>query len=182
MNRSGTPRSDLAAVDPVPGSVSVFRNGAWSDLGYFLIASGYLVHRRQVLLVYHNRFKLWVPPGGHLEAGETFAQAATREFAEETGIAVEAISAGPQVRDADTNATPEALPFYVDVEREGFAKPALVQFYYVRATGSLTVRPQLSEVDDCQWFKSEDLEQLPTFNQVRQLSLYSLRAHPDANT
>jgi 8-oxo-dGTP pyrophosphatase MutT (NUDIX family) len=178
----GADHTDAEAGDDgvVPGGVRIFRRGVWRDYGFFLIASGYLVWHRRVLLVYHNRFNLWVPPGGHVEAGDTFARTAEREFEEETGIAVKALSAGPSIRRADANASPEPLPFHVDVEREGFAKPALVQFFFVRALGEMVLRPQRSEVNDCQWFDVEDLDMLPTFNQVRQLSLYALATHPDA--
>ena len=53
-------------------------------------ASGVVVHRptRRVLLIHHNVLGRWLPPGGHLEAGERPADAAGREVAEETGVTV----------------------------------------------------------------------------------------------
>mgnify|MGYP003393128033 CR=1 FL=1 len=46
----------------------------------------------KVLLIYHKKFKKWLPPGGHMEANETPAEAAKREVFEETGLLVEFIS------------------------------------------------------------------------------------------
>lgn len=50
-----------------------------------------------VALVWHRKGRFWVQPGGHLEAGETsFARAAVREAAEETGLAdLELVGEGP---------------------------------------------------------------------------------------
>ncbi|WP_131741974.1 NUDIX hydrolase [Actinomadura roseirufa] len=149
------------------------------DSGFVLICSGYLVERGRVLLVHHNRFGKWVPPGGHIEPGETFAETAVREFKEETGLLVEALSAQPVIHPPDANATPEPVPFYVDLEREGFAVPAVVQFFYVRRLAQdQELRAQLDEVHDAQWFTPGDLDDLPTFEQVRSLAQHALHNYP----
>lgn len=153
------------------------------DLGLVYICSGYLVERGQVLLVHHNRFDKWVPPGGHIEPGESFAGTAVREFKEETGLRVEAISSQPAIHPADDNATPEPVPFYADIEREGFAVPALVQFFYVRrqeGSGEQRGEAQAEEVHSAGWFGLEDLEKLPTFEQVRSLARFALLNCPVA--
>ncbi|MFD0653379.1 hypothetical protein ACFQ2Y_37520 [Streptomyces malaysiensis subsp. malaysiensis] len=97
---------------------------------------------------------------------------------------MEAISSQPAIHPADDNATPEPVPFYVDIEREGFAIPALVQFFYVRrqaGTGEQAVEAQMEEVHGAGWFSLEDLEQLPTFEQVRSLARFALLNYPVAS-
>ena len=42
----------------------------------------------QTALIWHPRLECWLPAGGHVESGETTAQAAVREAAEKTGLAV----------------------------------------------------------------------------------------------
>ncbi|WP_207935946.1 NUDIX domain-containing protein [Actinomadura sp. KC216] len=152
------------------------------DIGFFLVCSGYLVERGRVLLVHHNRFDKWVPPGGHLDPGETFAAAAAREFSEESGLQVEALSAQPVIHPGDPGATPEPAPFYVDIERpEGFPIPALTQFFYVKRVDGARgrpVEPQLAEVHDAAWFGLHDLDALPTFEQVRSLARFALLNYP----
>lgn len=43
------------------------------------------------LMVWHPRRNGWEMPGGHVEEGETSAQAATREFLEEAGYRIEVL-------------------------------------------------------------------------------------------
>jgi 8-oxo-dGTP diphosphatase len=162
-------------------SILIRDDAVTRDTGFVLVCSGYLVENGRVLLVHHNRFDKWVPPGGHIEPGETFAATAVREFKEETGLLVEALSTQSVIHPADDNASPEPVPFYVDVEREGFPVPAIVQFFYVRrltGTGEQQVSAQLAEVHEAAWFSLDDLNELPTFDQVRSLARHALRNYP----
>lgn len=49
----------------------------------------FIIQDGRVLLIKHRRYGCWLPPGGHLEAGETPDAAALREVREETGLTVE---------------------------------------------------------------------------------------------
>jgi len=46
----------------------------------------FVVHQGRVLLLFHSKIGLWLPPGGHIEAGELPDEAAVREVWEETGV------------------------------------------------------------------------------------------------
>ena len=48
----------------------------------------------QVLLIHHHKLGMWLYPGGHIDPNEDPAQAVVREVREETGVAVELVSAG----------------------------------------------------------------------------------------
>ncbi len=153
------------------------------DAGYVYICSGYLVENNKVLLVHHNGFDKWVPPGGHIEPGDTFASAAAREVKEETGLEVEVISSQPNLNLDDKLAIAEAVPFYVDVEYEFKPTPAIVQLFWMRrksGTKDVDLMAQIEEVSDVAWFNAEQLKTLPTFEQVRVVATYALTHHPDA--
>ncbi|MBO0778569.1 MAG: NUDIX domain-containing protein [Ktedonobacteraceae bacterium] len=47
-----------------------------------------VIKNGEILLIQREDFKVWVLPGGQVEKGESVAQAAVREVAEETGIEV----------------------------------------------------------------------------------------------
>ena len=55
------------------------------------VSTCYIVHENQFLLLFHLKHQKWLPPGGHLEEGETPPEAAKREVLEETGLEVEFI-------------------------------------------------------------------------------------------
>lgn len=42
--------------------------------------------KSKLLLIYHNKFLKWLPPGGHVEDVEAYSNAAEREVKEEIGV------------------------------------------------------------------------------------------------
>lgn len=153
------------------------------DLGFVIISSVYIVEEGKVLLVHHNGFNKWVPPGGHVESGDTFAGTAKREAKEETGADVEIISSQPNINPADKKAVTEPVPFHVDVEYDFRPRPAIVQFFWARRveeSKAQSLSPELNEIYDIGWFDAEQLKDVPTFEQVRTLASYAIAHHPDA--
>ena len=149
------------------------------DPTYNYICASYLVRDNKVLLVLHNEFKKWTPPGGHVDESETIVAAAEREFLEETGLKVKVLSTAPIIHPKDNNSTPQALPFYTDIMREGFSKPTMGFYYYVESLSPLEdLKIQEDELDDARWFSAEEIGQIPTFEQVRSLALWALEHHP----
>ena len=168
-------------MSETPDPIQITRQGVTKGFGFSLVCSGYLVEDGKVLLVHHRGFDKWVPPGGHIEAGDTFSDTVAREVFEETGLEVEVLSTTPALLD-DDNATPLPGPFYVDLEREGFRFPSITQFFYVRRKDrSSSVLAQVEEVFDVRWFDASELASIPTFEQVRTVALFAIENHPDAH-
>ena len=58
------------------------------------VTTTYVVHQGKVLLVFHKKLQLWLPPGGHINKEETPDDCAIREVWEETGLVIKLIETG----------------------------------------------------------------------------------------
>jgi 8-oxo-dGTP pyrophosphatase MutT (NUDIX family) len=57
-----------------------------------ITGSALITGPRGVVLHKHRRLGIWLQPGGHVDPGETPAEAAVRESTEETGLAVQLVA------------------------------------------------------------------------------------------
>ena len=149
-------------------------------MAYKQFASGYFVKDKKVLLVHHNKFDKWVPPGGHIEENETPDQTVIREWKEEVGLDIKVLPAHPSAFGGDENATPIPMPFHIDLEREDFDVPHIGYFFFVSAVvNDKEINLQKSELFNAGWFSKDDLKNLKTFDQVRALATYAIDYYPD---
>lgn len=108
-----------------------------SPLVRHFTATGFVVYRGSVALHWHPKVKAWLPPGGHIEPNEDPVQAVKREILEETGLEVEVLNTGAELR----LPYPEEViaPYTIMVEDihdpvQGFHKH-IDMIYFCRPTG-----------------------------------------------
>lgn len=143
-----------------------------------LTAAGWLLKNSRVLLVKHKMLGVWLAPGGHVEPDELPHQAATREFFEETGVKVHAISARPVVEMTDTQNLP--LPFVYNlhwINRPGETKKNphsgriceqhYVFSFFVETDGELNINDSDIGVDAVQWFSEDEIDGLQTMETIK---------------
>jgi 8-oxo-dGTP pyrophosphatase MutT (NUDIX family) len=63
-----------------------------------MTVSGFVYHDGRVALHWHQKLQMWLPAGGHIEAGEDSYEAAVREVREEFGVEVELLTPRDRVQ------------------------------------------------------------------------------------
>ena len=112
--------------------------------------SAVVVGPRGVLLHRHRKLRIWMQPGGHLDAGEQPWDAAVRETAEETGLAVAHPAGGPQLVHVDVHGGTPRLP-HVHLD---------LRFLVFPSDDDDEPRPppgESQEVRWCSWAEAHDL-------------------------
>lgn len=144
-----------------------------------LTASGILIYRARVLLVFHKKLKLWLPPGGHLEPNELPHQAAEREFYEETGLQVQAISPQPLLSGQNSQYLPQPLVcnlHWINQSPTNQAKalwPKGCQQHYCQVylvkllSPSSRLKLNAAETEKLQWFRHSQLPSLDTTPDIK---------------
>ncbi|GAB4335678.1 MAG: NUDIX hydrolase [Dehalococcoidia bacterium] len=105
-------------------------------------ATAYVVARGHTLLLWHEKLRMWLPPGGHCEPNEDPVQAALREVGEESGLEAEVIPP-PNLVDCSG---PLVLPPPAVILVEDIVRPDqpfhqhIDHVYYTRATGEVDFR------------------------------------------
>lgn len=91
----------------------------------------FIVHDGKVVLMEHPRIGLWLPPGGHVEPGETPDQTALREVREETGLSVELVGE----RGPGGSVTPLTRPLGIQLEPIGPGHEHIDLIYLAKVKG-----------------------------------------------
>lgn len=87
-----------------------------------ITGSAIIVGERGVVLHRHKRLNMWLQPGGHVEEGETPAEAALREAGEETGLTVRHPTSGPWLVHLDVHPGPRGHT-HLDVRYVVYGEP-----------------------------------------------------------
>ena len=112
----------------------------------------FVVWKGKVLLHFHRKLGMWLPPGGHIERDELPDDAAVREVLEETGLEIELV--GERREDVED---PVQLhrPAGVQLENIGPGHQHIDLIYFARPAGPTTIGQEFDE-DRVGWYSLED--------------------------
>jgi 8-oxo-dGTP pyrophosphatase MutT (NUDIX family) len=149
-----------------------------------LTATCYIIKNKKALLVFHKKLQKWLPPGGHIEDGETPGQAARRETREETGIDVELITS-EELNIFTPHARSIERPFMCLIEEipANLKEEAHqhIDLIYVGHPSSHDAAFDPRESEAISWFSENDIEKLSDkeiFAEVRETILHLFEKEP----
>lgn len=110
---------------------------------------GFIFKGDKLLLTFHKRKNIWLPVGGHVQEGETDAEALKREIKEETNLNVEI----------------NEKPFFILKEKNEITPHFICKYF----SGEVKIKGD--EITDFKWVSKEQLGDLNLIKEVRKLSL-----------
>ena len=123
--------------------------------------------KNEILLIRHNKLKVWLPPGGHIDENELPDDAVIREVYEETGIKAEIISVNRGLELSDKGCRELMTPFTILLEDiEGNGKHNHIDMIYLCRAINENLTPQTNEVSAVGWFACDKISGLDTFENV----------------
>ena len=123
----------------------------------------FVAHEGKVLLHWHRKLGMWLPPGGHIERDELPDEAAVREVWEETGVRVELVG---ERRDDIADPVQLHRPAGVQLENIGPGHRHIDLIYFAVPEGSTDIRDEFSE-DRVGWYGPEDWDAMNVNIEVR---------------
>jgi len=127
-----------------------------------------IVFNNKVLLRMHDKYKIWLSVGGHIELDEDPVQAALREVKEEVGLDVEIVGKldHPELNTADSR---EILPpKFINRHRVSPTHEHVVFTYFAT---SKTDKVQVGDTDDkshnWKWVSLEELKTMDLMPRIR---------------
>ncbi len=134
----------------------------------------FIVYQNTVLLRKHDKYKMWLSVGGHIELDEDPNQAAVREVKEETGLDVKI--AGEVVTFADAIDYKELIPPRgLNRHKINETHEHVTLVYFATANSNQVVQGVTEISDDARWFTREELNN-PEYNIRESVRYYAKKA------
>ncbi|OGD71153.1 hypothetical protein A3D09_01375 [Candidatus Collierbacteria bacterium RIFCSPHIGHO2_02_FULL_49_10] len=120
-------------------------------------ADVFVVHENKVLLRKHDKFKIWLAVGGHIELDEDPNQAAIREAKEEVGLDIQLVG--------DVKAYTDPLdgkdlvpPRFLNRHRISDTHEHVSLVFFARALSTKLFQGEKEISEEIRWFSQEELD------------------------
>lgn len=135
----------------------------WREYGRHFTVAVFVVRDGKVLLHWHRKLGMWLPPGGHIERDELPDEAALREVLEETGVEVELVG---ERRDDVEDPVQLIRPAGLQLEDIGPGHQHIDLIYFARPRGVSEIREEFS-ADRVGWYAPEEWDGMALNDEVR---------------
>ncbi|MDQ3077121.1 MAG: NUDIX domain-containing protein [bacterium] len=130
----------------------------------------FIVHENKVLLRLHDKYRIWLSIGGHIELDEDPNQAALREVKEEVGLTIQLLDT--RSKELVEKSEGELIaPMFLKRHNINADHEHVVMTYFATADSDMII-PE-SETDQWKWVTKEDLKSMDLKPDIR---IYAERA------
>jgi 8-oxo-dGTP pyrophosphatase MutT (NUDIX family) len=134
----------------------------------------FIVHKNKVLLRKHDKYKIWLSIGGHIELDEDPNQAAIREVKEEVGMDIALLGAIPDVESTDT--FKELLPpRFLNRHRINENHEHVTMVYFAESVTDSIHQGQDEISEEIRWFAADELDD-PKYDLKKNVRYYAKKA------
>jgi 8-oxo-dGTP pyrophosphatase MutT (NUDIX family) len=135
----------------------------------------FVVHRDRVLIRFHEKYHIWIAPGGHIELDESPEEAAVREVQEETGLLVTLYRGNQLSAERGTGRLKQLTPpVFMNAHAVDANHRHLVFVYFALAETDQIVQPETHEKTDCRWMTRGEI--LAATDMEETIKSYALKA------
>ena len=118
----------------------------------------YIVFNNKVLLRQHDKYKIWLAVGGHIELDENPNQAALKEVREEVGLEVNLFQEeGKQPKFNTTSNKSLIPPQFLNQHRINENHEHISLVYFATSNTDQLILSETEVSAGCKWFSKEDL-------------------------
>jgi len=117
----------------------------------------FVVNKGRVLLRKHDKYKIWLSVGGHIELDEDPNQAAVREVKEEVGLDVRLFPNGEMKGIRDDKYKELISPRFLNIHDINDNHKHITLVYFATCDSDSLAMSEDERSDGCRWFTREEL-------------------------
>lgn len=140
----------------------------------------FVVHQGKVLLRKHDKYRLWLSVGGHIELDEDPNEAALREVREEVGLDVRLLGEKLRVAEEGTEYRELVPPRFVNRHRISDTHEHVTFVYFATADSDRVGNTSDEKSEEVKWFSRADLDD-PKYKLRDSIRQYALAALHERN-
>ncbi len=118
----------------------------------------FVVYKGKVLLRKHDKYKIWMGVGGHIELDEDPIQAAIREAKEEVGLDITIVGEKTRISEFDDGYIELSTPRFTYIHPINDVHKHINSIYFARSTNDHIVEGPGEHSDEIRWFTMDELQ------------------------